>query len=394
MANGARPDAPPSIAVSSARKGAFIVAAIVAIALTVNELAGFYPLTTLFLDTRGSTRFSKTEDTFRLLFVGDIMLADWAEKTLQTKGYDYAFGATRELLRSADLTIGNLEGPIAKESQRVTNKRWSYKVSPKAAFALSRAGFDLMTLANNHIRDCGDAGIKESVAYLGQAGITAFGAGLTGEEAHRPAIVEVKSVSIAFLGYILPHMLVKGRKTSTRKLSWALGRGGAARGDIETIERDIRLAKKRAKVVIVSLHLSDRYQSSPEPFERQACHQIIEAGADAVIGHGSHIWGPVERYRGKPILYSIGNFAFGSRNYRARYSLIALLDLNPAIRRLSRVSVLPIYTNNFRSWMPFQPKVVLSFPARRVLAAVAARSRDYDTALELEPDPWRAIIRL
>lgn len=377
-----------------ARLGALVVAAMIAIAFACNEFTGYYPLTTLFLDTRGSTRLTKTEDQLRLLFVGDIMLGDWAERTFQTEGYDYAFSATRGLLRSADLAIGNLEGPIASKGQRVTHKRWSYKVHPEAAFALSRAGFDLMTLANNHIQDCGDSGIKESMAYLAQAGVISFGAGLTGQEAHRPAIVEVKGVSIAFLGYILPNMLLNGRKASTRKLSWAPGRGGSAWGEIKTVARDIRLAKKRAHVVIVSLHLSDRYQPSPEPFERQACRQVIDAGADAVIGHGSHIFGPIERYRGKPILYSIGNFAFGSRNPRARYSLIAFLDITSSVRRLSALSALPIYTNNFRSWTPFQPKVVMGFPARRALSDLAAQSRQYNTVLKVEPDPWRAVIRL
>jgi len=257
-----------------------------------------------------------------------------------------------------------------------------------------RAGFDLMDLANNHIQDCGDTGIRESIAYLAQAGIASFGGGLTAEQAHRPAIARARGVSIAFLGYTAPEMLLQGRKVSLRGLAWGEGRGGAAWGGIEYIERDILGAKNKADIALVSLHMGDRYQERPEDFERALCRRIIDAGADAIIGHGSHILGPIEIYRGKPILYSTGNFAFGSRNLGARFSLMAFLEIDLARRRLRRLQALPIYTNNLNPWVLFQSQVVTGLEARRVLGYLAQMSHSYGAALALDPDPWRVSIEL
>jgi poly-gamma-glutamate synthesis protein (capsule biosynthesis protein) len=368
--------------------------ALLALTFLVTEYVYYFPLTPLSLDIRGTTRLPASPDRIRLLFVGDVLLGDAARTTLEARGYGYAFGATRQLISAADLAIGNLEGPIAVRGERSRRKRWAYKMSPRAARALRRAGFDVMDLANNHIRDCGNEGVRETLRYLREAGIDAFGAGVSAAGAHRPVIREVRGVRVALLGYVPPHMLLQGRKVSLRGLTARRGLAGAAWGTLANIRRDIRAARARADVVIVSLHLGDRYQRHPAGFERDHCRRVIDAGADAVIGHGTHILGPIGTHRGRPIFYGLGNFTFGSGNLRARFSLMGYLDLDPATKRVVGLGALPIYTANRNPWVWYQTKVLTGSQARRVLRRLIRISWRYNSRLQLRSRPARVTMDL
>jgi poly-gamma-glutamate capsule biosynthesis protein CapA/YwtB (metallophosphatase superfamily) len=345
----------------------------------------YFPLTPLSLDTAGRTRLPRAVGELRLLFVGDILLADAATSVLARRGYDYPFAATRQLLGppDTDLVIGNLEGPITDAARPHAGEKWSYRSPPEAARALARAGFQLMTLANNHVLDCDANGVRESIALLRGAGIEAIGAGSTPEEAHRPAVRDVRGLKVGILAYLPEQQLLDGAPWSLRHLAVGPHRAGTATATPQSLARDIAALRPRVDVVVVALHLGDRYQREPASFERDLCRRAIDAGADAVVGHGPHILGPVELYRGRPILYSIGNYAFGSGNVRARFSLMAFLSVEAAGRRLRRVELLPIYTVNRNPWVNFQTKVLVGVQARRVLRQLAEQSRPYGTTLAI-----------
>ena len=99
-----------------------------------------------------------------LTVVGDIMLAGSASSTLSREGYGYPFAATASILRGSDIVVGNLETPIALEGVEFTEKKFRFKANPKAASAISKAGFSVLTLANNHIMDFGAQGLAETRA--------------------------------------------------------------------------------------------------------------------------------------------------------------------------------------------------------------------------------------
>jgi poly-gamma-glutamate capsule biosynthesis protein CapA/YwtB (metallophosphatase superfamily) len=360
-----------------------------AVTVVVTELVYYYPLTPLFLDVRGNTRLPREEGErpLRLLFVGDTLLGDWARRTLEYRGYDYPFDATQALIRGADLAVGNLEGPIATVAAcDQAQKTWSYRMPPRAALALRRAGFDAMSLANNHIRDCGDGGVRQSASLLRAVGVTPFGAGEDAEAAHRPALIKVGGVRIALLGYMAPHIEMEGGRRSMSDVMALPTRAGAAAGEPDQIKRDVEAARGVAELVIVSIHMGDRYQDRPTEFERWLCHGVIDAGADAVVGHGTHTMGPVEVHRGRPILYSVGNFAFGSVNLRARFSLMAFLEVHRGDRSIRAVQALPLYVNNGNPWIGFQPKVLGGLAARRALGQLLERCSQ---GVSLEADPPR-----
>jgi poly-gamma-glutamate capsule biosynthesis protein CapA/YwtB (metallophosphatase superfamily) len=379
-------------------KPSLVLLSIAALVVVVTECGYYFPLTPLSLDLGGQTSLPPPPDNHaRLIFVGDTLLGDWGRRTIEARGYDYPFAATQGLIHSADLAVGNLEGPISYSGQRDASRTWAYRMKPLAALALRRAGFDLMDLANNHIRDCGDAGVRESVELLRGVGITPFGAGMSEPEAHAAAIRTVRGVRVAFLGYVPPRIQMASGPYSMQQVAVSPSRAGAAWGSAEKINRDLRWLRERAlaDVVIVSLHLGDRYKQQPEPFERDLARAAVDAGADAVIGHGTHVMGTVELHRGRPILYGLGNYAFGSLNLRARFSLLAALELDPQRKRLTRLQLLPLYTNNGNPWIDYQPKLMRGGAARRVLETLEERSQtSWKSALKLVDDPPRLVADL
>jgi poly-gamma-glutamate capsule biosynthesis protein CapA/YwtB (metallophosphatase superfamily) len=357
-----------------------------------NELFMLFPLAPIWLDRHGTTRVPAAPGRIRILLTGDILLGDAATGTLSRRGLDWPFAATRELLAGADLAVGNLEGPISKNCDPLGGA-WSYNMGAPAAAALRRAGLTLVTLGNNHIRDCGDVGVQETAEALRVAGLESFGSGPTQEEAGRPVVRVVHGVRLAFVGYLAPAQMLDGKRFPLDHVG-ADGRWGAALARPARVVSDLALARRHADVVIAVMHLGDRYQSGPTEEEQAIARGAIEAGADAVVGHGPHIAGPVELHRGRPILYSIGNYAFGSGNLLARYSLLAFLDVEAgASAGLRRVTLLPIYTNNRSPWVRYQSKVLVGWKARRVLEGLREGSPARG-ALRLESGPARLVMDL
>ena len=164
------------------------------------------------------------------------MLAGSGEKSFRRLGYDYPFAATAEQLRQGDIVIGNLEAPIAVSGEEFTAKKFRFRLSPKAAAALKNAGFTHLTLANNHILDFGEEGLRQTIEALAGQGLAFSGAGPDLAAARKVCITEVKGVRIAFLSYSLvyPEEFFAGN-----------GRAGTAPGYTSLFTADIKEAKKR-----------------------------------------------------------------------------------------------------------------------------------------------------
>ena len=299
--------------------------------------------------------------------VGDIMLAGSGEKTFRRLGYDYPFAATAGILGQADIVIGNLEAPIAVAGDEFTGKKFRFRLSPKAAPALKNAGFTHLTLANNHILDFGEEGLRQTLDSLEKQGIAFSGAGADLAAARKVLITEVKGVRIALLSYSLvyPEEFFAGN-----------GRAGTAPGYTPLFTADILEAKKAADYVIVSFHWGGEGLDTPKPYQKAAGHKAIDAGADIVIGHHPHVLQGVEFYRHGVIFYSLGNFAFGSRSSKADSSIIARITLENGIQG---VEIIPL--NVLNSEVRFQPRI-LTGPRRAAVANQLNRlSREMGTLI-------------
>lgn len=240
---------------------------------------------------------------FRVLWLGDTLLADAAEPHLVASGYAWAFDGLRPLL-DADYVVANAEGPITTETAVYDPLQpWSYAARPEVARALATEGVSAVGLANNHAMDRGPAGLADTIEHLGASGVSVFGAGADLDEALRPLIVDTPHGRVGIVAF--------GQGGGARK------NAGEARPGIAVLTRcnaaeGARLARDDgARWLVAFVHWGVNYGEVMHVQRRQAA-LLAGAGYDLVIGHGPHVAQHVEVVDGMPVLYSLGNFVFGT----------------------------------------------------------------------------------
>ena len=300
--------------------------------------------------------------------VGDIMLGGTARPELKLYGYDYPFARVKDVLRG-DVVFGNLEGPLTNRGTAHA-KQYVFRSPPAiVAPALARAGFNVVSLANNHSMDYGVDGLRDTVEALARNGIGYAGAGENLTAARRPALIQVNGVRVAVLAYSL---------TFPEEFWASAARPGAGFGHERHVRADVAAARERADIVLVSFHWGQEGSTELRDYQRKLGHAAVEAGAAAVIGHHPHVLQGVERYRDGVILYSLGNFVFGSYSATATRSAIAVLSI--ADRRVVEVKLHPIDVNNVE--VVFQPYVLTGSAADEVVQGLQQLSRPLGTVLE------------
>jgi len=242
--------------------------------------------------------------TITLAFVGDIMMGGSAAYKLKTEGPDSFFTYTAPLLKQADISMGNLEGPLGLAGKNTVKKKYIFLIDPSCALGLNHAGFKILTLANNHTMDFGPQALQSTLRALDEQGLKHAGAGMNLAEARQPAWFEIKGKKVAVLAYSL---------TYPTEFWAAEDRPGCAPAHADVMREDIQAAKaKGADLVFVCCHWGQEKKTKLRYYQPELAHMAIDAGADAVVCHHPHIWQGLEVYKGKPIAYAIGNFAFGT----------------------------------------------------------------------------------
>lgn len=305
----------------------------------------------------------------RVIAVGDIMLDGTARPVLAENGYDYPFAQVKRFFAGAQVVFGNLEGPLTDRGTPERDKTYIFRSPPdKVSAALQRTGFTVVSLANNHTLDYGADGLAQTTEVLDRVGIAHAGAGANLAAARRPAILEAGGKRIAVLAYslTLPETFYAGRN-----------RPGTAFGHEAQVRADVTAARRQADIVLVSFHWGQEGKTTPLDYQVALGRAAIDAGAAAVIGHHPHILQGVERYKDGVILYSLGNFTFGSYSKRAQVSAIAELRFDGD--RVSELRLQPIRVDNFE--VQFQPRPLTGADAEPVVAQLAALSAERNTAL-------------
>ena len=301
--------------------------------------------------------------------VGDIMLDGSAREIMQEQGYDHAFDKMRPWLQKADIAFGNLEGPLTDRGEPAPDKKYLFRSPPaKVAEALKAAGFDVVSLANNHSLDYGSVGLADTIAALDKVGVHHVGAGENLAVARQAAILHRNGLKVAFLAYSL---------TFPEEFWATANRAGTVFGYREIVEGDIRAAKQKADIVVASFHWGQESKTQLRPYQVALGHAAINAGASLVIGHHPHILQSVERYKDGVILYSMGNFAFGSYSPNAKVSALAEIEFNG--NKLTQVRLQPI--NVFNIQVLFQPQPLVGEAAANVISHLQQLSSMRETSL-------------
>lgn len=240
---------------------------------------------------------------FRVLWLGDTLLADAAEPRLVTNGYAWAFDGLRPL-PEADYVVANAEGPITTETDVYDpSQPWSYQARPEAARALAAEGVSAAGLANNHALDRGPAGLADTLAHLGAAGVATFGAGSDLDGALRPLLVETPHGRVGVVAF--------GQGGGVRKNAGEDRPGIAVLTRCNAAEGARRAREAGARWVVAFVHWGLNYADVVHAQRRQVA-LLAEAGFDLAVGHGPHVAQPVEVVGGMPVVYSLGNFVFGT----------------------------------------------------------------------------------
>jgi poly-gamma-glutamate synthesis protein (capsule biosynthesis protein) len=242
----------------------------------------------------------------------------------------YPFARVESQLKG--LVFGNLEGPLTGARTHRFKPKWMrfYFKSPagEAVAALKQGGFRVMSVANNHSMDSGEAGLRDTLAALDEGDIVAAGAGADESLARRPAQVpDGHGNTITFLAFCA---VGPPGTFATRT------RAGAAFADPDTVVAAVRAAARAGGTVVLSLHWGiekkrDLPVPDPQVWQRDLAHRAIDAGAVLVLGHHPHVVGRFEEYKSGLIAYSLGNFLFsGARIRGRRKSVILHVDFSRA----------------------------------------------------------------
>ena len=249
--------------------------------------------------------------------------------------YDYSY-ITDDILKMSQMIqkynwklIVNLEAPLIKTGDKVEKRGPRLAQSEQAIEVLKLLNVVGVCLANNHIMDYGERALEETIRLLDENGIAHCGAGNNLDEARKPMKINLDGKDIICLNFGWEIEEVVPAK---------IDRPGAAPLKPQSVCNEIKKYSQEGERVITILHWGYEYNLLPQPYDIQLAHDIIDSGADFLVGHHAHVIQAKERYCGKNIYYSLGNFFFGSRrvNYKKTfctdyknecdYGLVVILD--------------------------------------------------------------------
>jgi len=286
------------------------------------------------------------DNEIAVFLVGDVMLNRGVEYMIEKQAegdFKFPFLKIADYLKEADLLFGNLEGPISDKGHEV-GSIYSFRGKTAAIEGLTYAGFDVLSLANNHAFDYTREALEDTFLRLKEAGISYVGAGLS-EEAFSLITKEIKDTKIGFLAYTNLGPEIWKARDQNPGIAWIDSE------DLNKVREDIERAKKEVDVLIVSLHAGEEYKKQPSQFQIDFAKMAIDSGADLVVGHHPHVVQPLEKYGQGYIAYSLGNFIF-DQSFSEETMKGLLLEIIIEDNQIKKVVSVNIQINNY-----FQPEI-------------------------------------
>lgn len=304
------------------------------------------------------------KDATTIVLAGDLVLDE--------PDGDYWLSGIAPALRAADLAVGHLEVPHTHRGAEMRGDVPAPGAPPENLAAIARAGFGLMSLAGNHIADCGAEGIADTISGLDAQGVAHCGAGLTLNEARAPAIVECGGRRIALLSYNCVGPVASWAGEDKAGCAWlrietedgapiapAANLSVLTEEAVVTLQQDVATARRSAQFVMIALHKGIVHTPARlAPYERALSHAAIDAGADVVTGHHAHIVRGIEFYRDKPIFHGLGNGCVVTRALSPAQDHPARAQWAQRRKALFGFEPDPAYT-----LAPFHPEAVNAFLA-------------------------------
>jgi gamma-polyglutamate biosynthesis protein CapA len=317
----------------------------------------------------GCATLRPARDNVTFIAAGDVMLDRRVKIYMSEKGSIYPFGKITGFVKRHDLSFCNLEGPVSVRGKQVP-KAYSFRFDPALLDGLRNTGFNMYSLANNHMLDYGGEALLDTVAFMEQQGYFYSGAGKNSKEASSARYLEINGIKFAFIANV--DFGMEG---------WQDSAGGGVpqafdKKPISEITSEIEKAKKQADFVIVSFHWGEEYKNFPNKRQKSISHSCIDSGADLVIGHHPHVMQGVEKYKGKIILYSLGNFVFDQRFPRTREAMVFCCNFTQ--KGITGAYLLPVRIIKGR------PDFASGRDASQIKDKIILYSKDFDVELKKE----------
>lgn len=257
-----------------------------------------------------------------LVAVGDLCFAGGVDRAYDRSARGYPFAHIADVLRKADIAFGNLECVLSNRGSPVP-KRYNFRGRPAWAARIREAGFDIVSMANNHTQDYGRAAMMDTIQALRSASVRSVGAGATLTEARKLQTITVRGLRVGFLAYLgmFPPIL-----------PIVADRPSVAMGYPDRVATDVRRARGRVDVLVVSLHAGVEGSLVPSSRQREIAFAAVDAGADLILGHHPHVVQPIVKRGKATIAYSLGNCVFNPspsflKNPKGPWSAMCIADL-------------------------------------------------------------------
>jgi poly-gamma-glutamate synthesis protein (capsule biosynthesis protein) len=274
-------------------------------------------LSLIFPSTIASSAASSSSEPIQLAFAGDILLDGFVGDQIAKYGVNFPFAKVAPTLQKADIAFANLETPVSIRG-KAAEKTFAFRSKPSVLGGLTYAGIDGVSLANNHILDFGEDAMLDTLLHLDRNKIGHTGAGKDVDEAFKPYTKTVKGKKIAILGV---SRVLSGP-------SWYAGNnkpGAASAYTLQPMLTAIQKMSKENDYTIVYIHWNEEFKDYPETYARTLAKQMIDSGADIILGAHSHCLMGIEYYKNKPIYYSLGNFVFNRSTRGGEKTLHSML---------------------------------------------------------------------
>jgi poly-gamma-glutamate capsule biosynthesis protein CapA/YwtB (metallophosphatase superfamily) len=303
---------------------------------------------------------------------GDIMGAWQVDAYIHAHGANAVLAGIKPIVSGADLAFANLESPLSDLGSVQTWKDVTFRGDPRLAPALAWAGFDVMTMANNHALDYKAPALLDSIRRMTAAHVRIVGAGKNAAAAHAPAIFTTASgVKVAFLGY--SDILFPGYTAGRTSPGTAAGRTDMAR-----VKADIRAARRRADAVVVAFHWGIERQEVPTSAQRSEARAAIDAGATLVMSHHPHVLQGLQAYHGGLICYSFGDLVFPHVSRATGETMLLRCVVGP---KTITAKLIPVYASTTGI-----PSVLHGSAAAAVLGRMRRLSRALGTTVRVSGD--------
>jgi len=250
-----------------------------------------------------------------ILICGDIVISSEIDKIISDE--------LKKIITSSDISICNFEAPIKSNGFPIPKAGPHVYQSKSAIKTIKNCGFDILSLANNHIFDYGEIGLKDTLCEITRNDLDYIGAGLSFSEAYKITIIKIGDIKIGFLAFC---------ESEFGALMEDEGRGGYAWINHQYVNEIVRKSKQKVDILMVIAHAGPEEVPLPLPEWRMRYQELCDFGADVIIGHHPHVPQGWEKYNKSIIFYSLGNFYFDWGGFKTKedtsYSVLLKIDDN------------------------------------------------------------------